>query len=82
MRGWIAGYGGGAESRPFVKYTTDGGATWIEHTPEVGPYDSFPALAFVDDEYGWAAGAGGIFRHGTPPPLIPASLIPVFLWQQ
>ncbi|MEP6775978.1 MAG: YCF48-related protein, partial [Chloroflexota bacterium] len=28
MRGWIAGYGGGAQSRPFVKYTTDGGATW------------------------------------------------------
>jgi photosystem II stability/assembly factor-like uncharacterized protein len=70
MRGWIAGYGGGAESRPYVKYTTDGGATWIAHTPEVGPYDSFPALAFVSNEYGWAAGVGGIFRHGalTPTP--------------
>ena len=64
--GWIAGYGGGAESRPYVKYTTDGGATWIAHTPDVGPYDSFSALAFVSDEYGWAAGAGGIFRHGAP----------------
>jgi photosystem II stability/assembly factor-like uncharacterized protein len=69
MRGWISGYGGGAQSRPFVKYTTDGGTTWIEHTPLVGPYDSFAALAFLDDEYGWAAGAGGIFRHtGTGPP--------------
>jgi photosystem II stability/assembly factor-like uncharacterized protein len=68
-RGWIAGYGGGAQSRPFVKYTTDGGANWIEHTPSVGPYDSFAALAFVDDDYGWAAGAGGIFLHtGTGPP--------------
>jgi photosystem II stability/assembly factor-like uncharacterized protein len=63
MRGWIAGYGGGAESRPYVKYTTDSGANWIEHTPPVGPYDSFPALAFVEDEYGWAGGWGGIFRH-------------------
>jgi photosystem II stability/assembly factor-like uncharacterized protein len=62
-RGWIAGYGGGAQSRPYVKYTTDGGATWIPHTPQVGPYDSFPALAFVEDDYGWAAGWGGIFRH-------------------
>jgi len=80
MRGWIAGYGGGAESRPYVKYTTDGGATWIEHTPQVGPYDSFPALAFVSDEYGWAAGAGGIFRHGapasTPTPTPTATLTP------
>src|SRR5581483_9204378 len=65
MRGWIAGYGGGAESRPYVKYTTDGGATWIDHTPNVGPYDSFSALAFLSGNYGWAAGAGGIFRHGT-----------------
>jgi photosystem II stability/assembly factor-like uncharacterized protein len=63
MRGWIAGYGGGAESEPYVKYTTDGGQTWVPHTPPVGPYDSFPALAFVDDEYGWAAGWAGIFRH-------------------
>jgi photosystem II stability/assembly factor-like uncharacterized protein len=63
MRGWIAGYGGGAQSRPFVKHTTDGGATWIDNTPTVGPYDSFSALAFVDDENGWAGGAGGIFRH-------------------
>jgi photosystem II stability/assembly factor-like uncharacterized protein len=62
-RGWIAGYGGGAESDPYVKYTTDGGNTWIPHTPIVGPYDSFPALSFVSDEYGWAAGWGGIFRH-------------------
>jgi photosystem II stability/assembly factor-like uncharacterized protein len=64
MRGWIAGYGGGADSSPYVKETTDGGATWIEHTPAVGPYDSFPALAFVSDDYGWAGGVGGIFRHG------------------
>lgn len=61
--GWIAGYGGGVESRPYVKYTTDGGATWIEDTPPVGPYDSFSALAFLDDDYGWAGGAGGIFLH-------------------
>jgi hypothetical protein len=65
-RGWIAGYGGGADSIPYVKSTTDGGATWIEHTPRVGPYDSFTALAFVSNDYGWAAGAGGIFRHGAP----------------
>jgi photosystem II stability/assembly factor-like uncharacterized protein len=74
MRGWISGYGGGAQSRPFVKYTTDGGATWIENTPSVGPYDSFAALAFLEDEYGWAAGAGGIFRYSgdnlsTPTPI-------------
>lgn len=70
MRGWIAGYGGGADSRPYVKYTTDGGATWINDTPVVGPYDSFAALAFITDDYGWAAGAGGIFRHvgNSPPP--------------
>ena len=69
-RGWIAGYGGGVDSRPYVKYTTDSGATWIEHTPNVGPYDSFSALAFLSDNYGWAAGAGGIFRHGAArPPL-------------
>jgi hypothetical protein len=71
MRGWISGYGGGAQSRPFVKYTTNGGATWIEHTPQVGPYDSFAALAFIDDENGWAAGAGGIFRHGELPQVTP-----------
>jgi photosystem II stability/assembly factor-like uncharacterized protein len=69
MRGWIAGYGGGPDSRPFVKYTTDGGATWIEHTPTVGPYDSFAALAFLDDENGWAGSAGGIFRHTGPQPI-------------
>lgn len=63
MQGWIAGYGGGPDSRPFVKRTTDGGATWVDVTPTVGPYDSFSALAFLGDDYGWAAGAGGIFRH-------------------
>jgi photosystem II stability/assembly factor-like uncharacterized protein len=63
--GWIAGYGGGPDSLPFVKYTTNGGASWIEHTPAVGPYDSFAALAFIDDNYGWAGSAGGIFRHGS-----------------
>jgi photosystem II stability/assembly factor-like uncharacterized protein len=77
MRGWISGYGGGAQSRPFVKYTTDGGASWIEHTPLVGPYDSFSALAFLSDEYGWAAGAGGIFLHtgSNPPPTATATTI-------
>ena len=77
LRGWIAGYGGGAQSRPYVKYTTDGGATWIEHTPQVGPYDGFGALAFIDDEYGWAAGAGGIFRHGSGGPQPTATATPV-----
>jgi photosystem II stability/assembly factor-like uncharacterized protein len=78
LRGWIAGYGGGASSRPYVKYTTDGGATWIEHTPQVGPYDSFGALAFLDDESGWAAGAGGIFRHGSggPQPTATSIVVP------
>ena len=74
MHGWIAGYGGGAQSRPFVKYTMDGGATWIDYTPVVGPYDSFAALAFLDDEYGWAAGAGGIFRHTGNGPLPTATV--------
>jgi photosystem II stability/assembly factor-like uncharacterized protein len=62
-QGWIAGYGGGAQSRPFVKYTTNGGQTWIDHTPQVGPYDSFSALSFLSFDYGWAGGFPGVFRH-------------------
>jgi photosystem II stability/assembly factor-like uncharacterized protein len=96
LNGWIAGYGGGADSDPYVKYTTNGGATWIEYTPAVGPYDAFSALAFLDDDYGWAAGAGGIFLHrindsqptntpvpGTPTatPITNAALIGHVTWQ-
>ncbi|HYP41684.1 MAG TPA: YCF48-related protein, partial [Chloroflexia bacterium] len=61
---WISGYGGGAESRPYVKRTTDGGNTWIADTPVVGPYDSLASVAFLDADNGWVAGAfGQIFRH-------------------
>lgn len=68
--GWVAGYGGGAQSRPFVKQTTNGGATWTDVTPNVGPYDSFSALAFLDDENGWAGGFDGIYlRSGSGGPV-------------
>jgi photosystem II stability/assembly factor-like uncharacterized protein len=63
---WISGYGGGAQSRPYVKRTTDGGATWVQDMPVVGPYDSFAAVKFLDAENGWAGGFAGIFRrYGT-----------------
>lgn len=68
--GWVAGYGGGAQSRPFVKQTTNGGATWTDVTPNVGPYDSFSALAFLDNDNGWAGGFDGIYlRSGSGGPL-------------
>jgi photosystem II stability/assembly factor-like uncharacterized protein len=80
--GWISGYGGGAQSRPFVKYTTNGGQTWIDHTPQVGPYDSFSALSFLNFDYGWAGGYPGVFRHtsegsGTPVPTAVRTNTPV-----
>jgi photosystem II stability/assembly factor-like uncharacterized protein len=66
---WISGYGGGAQSRPFVKQTTDGGATWVDLTPSVGPYDGFASALFLDEENGWAAGAAGLWkRSGSTPP--------------
>jgi photosystem II stability/assembly factor-like uncharacterized protein len=71
---WIAGYGGGAQSRPFVKKTTNGGATWVDYTPSVGPYDGFGALLFAGEEDGWAGGHAGIFRRidsNPPPPVTP-----------
>ncbi len=60
---WISGYGGGANSRPYVKKTTDGGNTWVNQTPSVGPYDGFASALFLDEENGWAAGAAGLWRH-------------------
>jgi photosystem II stability/assembly factor-like uncharacterized protein len=60
---WISGYGGGAQSRPYVKRTTDGGTTWVQDMPTVGPYDSFAAVKFLDAENGWAGGFAGIFRR-------------------
>jgi len=70
---WISGYGGGAESRPYVKKTTDGGSTWISDTPPVGSYDAFASALFLDEENGWAAGYAGLWRHsggtaGSPTP--------------
>ena len=66
---WISGYGGGAQSRPYVKQTTDGGATWVNLTPSVGPYDGFASALFEDEENGWAAGAAGLWRRiGSAPP--------------
>ncbi|HUS16534.1 MAG TPA: YCF48-related protein [Chloroflexia bacterium] len=67
---WIAGYGGGAQSRPFVKQTTNGGTTWVDRTPAVGPYDGFAAALFLDAENGWASGAAGMWRlsNGNPAP--------------
>lgn len=67
---WIAGYGGGAQSRPFVKKTTDGGNTWVNYTPAVGPYDGFGPVMFLGADNGWAGGYAGIFRRsdGSIPP--------------
>jgi photosystem II stability/assembly factor-like uncharacterized protein len=72
---WISGYGGGAQSRPFVKQTTDGGATWVDRTPSVGPYDGFASALFLDEENGWAAGAAGLWRRSgsAPPPPQPTA---------
>jgi photosystem II stability/assembly factor-like uncharacterized protein len=60
---WIVGYGGGAQSRPYVKKTTDGGNSWVTQTPVVGPYDGFASALFLDEDNGWAAGAAGLWRH-------------------
>jgi len=70
---WIAGYGGGAQSRPFVKKTTDAGNTWVDYTPDVGPYDGFGPVLFLSEEDGWAGGYAGIFRRtpGSPPTVTP-----------
>ena len=66
---WISGYGGGAQSRPFVKKSTNGGASWVDYTPAVGPYDGFNPVMFLDEENGWAGGHAGIFRRiGDLPP--------------
>jgi|GEM_PF-5818737 len=75
---WIVGYGGGAQSRPFVKQTTDGGNTWIDQTPSVGPYDGFAAVMFLDAENGWAGGMGGLWKRNgsTSPPPTPTATIP------
>jgi photosystem II stability/assembly factor-like uncharacterized protein len=73
---WIAGYGGGAQSRPFVKKTTDGGNTWVNYTPVVGPYDGFGPVMFLDEDNGWAGGYAGIFRRigSSPVPSATATL--------
>jgi photosystem II stability/assembly factor-like uncharacterized protein len=72
---WISGYGGGANSLPYVKHTTNGGVSWVEDTPVVGPYAGFGPISFLDAENGWAAGAAGIFRrsNGIQPTSTPAS---------
>jgi photosystem II stability/assembly factor-like uncharacterized protein len=71
---WIVGYGGGAQSRPYVKKTTDGGSTWVNQTPAVGPYDGFASALFLDEENGWAAGAAGLWRHsGSTSPVATAT---------
>ena len=73
--GWISGYGGGAQSRPFVKKTTDGGNTWVDYTPAVGPYDSFSAVTFLGEDDGWAGGVAGVFHRigGAPVPTATAT---------
>ncbi|TAH39643.1 MAG: hypothetical protein EYC70_02315 [Planctomycetota bacterium] len=65
---WVSGYG------DYLWRTEDGGLSWQREAP--GPVDpvfpgSFSALAFVDGDFGWAAGAKGVFRRsaGDPPGL-------------
>jgi photosystem II stability/assembly factor-like uncharacterized protein len=78
---WISGYGGGAQSRPYVWQTTNGGASWINQTPSVGPYDSFPEVRFLSADEGWAGNYTGIFKHtsNNPPPA--ATLTGHVTWQ-
>jgi photosystem II stability/assembly factor-like uncharacterized protein len=74
---WIAGYGGGAQSRPYVKQTTDGGVTWVDRTPIVGPYDGFATILFLDAENGWAAGAAGLWKRTSDTPAPTATTVTV-----
>jgi photosystem II stability/assembly factor-like uncharacterized protein len=79
---WISGGGGGPDSRPFVKRTTDGGATWVaEALGNSNPLNTLSAILFTDANTGWAAGStipplGGIFRRapGSGPFLTPTPL--------
>ncbi|MEE9456611.1 MAG: M20/M25/M40 family metallo-hydrolase, partial [bacterium] len=64
--GWVAGAasaGRNQPSRPLVKKTTDGGATWVDHT--IGEDYVVRQFEFFDARRGWAMGSYKATREQT-----------------
>ena len=61
IKGWIAGdYMAEDGIKGFILYTDDGGESWVElshHEVAIGD------VTFVNEDEGWALGAGGIIYH-------------------
>jgi photosystem II stability/assembly factor-like uncharacterized protein len=59
--GWIVGNFPRYINDNIILKTIDGGQTWIEQESNANP--QLRNLHFVDAEYGWVVGQGGIIRH-------------------